>query len=103
MIVTVVGMDLSVAVVQTRDELGTDVYVFVEGEQRDFLGDPFTLGIAAWIVSTFLKGFTAAAEGEVEGWGKSTFTWLRNSVTGRAEPELEMDAAAAKAAAVGRA
>ncbi|WP_093622734.1 hypothetical protein [Streptomyces sp. 3213.3] len=95
-------MDLSAAVAQTRDELGTDVYVFVEGEQRDFLGDPFTLGIAAWIVSTFLNGFTAVAQGEVEGWGERAFGWLRDGVTGRRKAELETDAAAAQAAVTGR-
>jgi len=71
---------LTEAVAQTRDELGTDVYLFLEGDERHFLGDPVTLAIAAWVVGAFLHGFTEAAKGDIESWGKRAYTWLRDQV-----------------------
>jgi hypothetical protein len=73
---------LTTAVTEVRDELGTDVYVFIEGDEKHFLGDPLTLGVAAWIIGAFLRGFSEAASGDIEGWGKRTYIWLRDGVKG---------------------
>ena len=96
---------LSEAVVEIRDELGTDVYVFIEGDERHFLGDPVTLGVAGWIVSTFFTGFTGAAKGDVEALGRRAYTWLRDGVkslfASNEHADLDAQLAEARRAAAG--
>ena len=84
---------------QTRDELGSDIYVFVEGDERHFVAETFAIGVAGWIVSAFLHGFTAAAKGDFEEWGARAWTWLRDGIRSPAQEQtaapLEAEVSAA--------
>jgi hypothetical protein len=95
---------LAEAVARTRDEISTDAYVFVEGDERHFLGETVTLAVAAWVVSTFLHGFTEAAKDDIDGWGRRAYGWLRKGVQSVfANPgDVRIEKEAAEAASVAR-
>jgi hypothetical protein len=87
---------------EVRDRLGAEVYVLLPATRRYFLGEALMIGIAGTMLTAFLKGLSAAAEGRVEAWGERVGTWLLDriaAVVDRGEKpaaELAVAAVAAK-------
>jgi hypothetical protein len=91
---------------RTRETLGTDAYLLVEGEDKHFLGEAALALIAGKVLGAFFRGLTASAEGRVEQWGREVGDWLadqaealRDRLAGDDDTDPELAAAAAEAQA----
>lgn len=96
------GESLREAVDRTREALGTDAYLLIEGEERHFLAEAALTALASTVLTASLKGLVASAEGRAEQRGREVGAWVLDRaerVLGLGQdPELEAAAAEAQAA-----
>jgi hypothetical protein len=94
-------METDQAVAQIASSLGEDAYLFLSDDGDHFLAEAALAAIAGALLSSFLKGFTAAAQERSEQWGKDLANFLADRVDSglarvRDKGEPEADAVAAE-------
>lgn len=80
------------AVENLAADLGSEVYVLAPDDGRYFLGEAAMVGVAAVLVSAFLRGLSAGAESKLEAWGRSCGEWLTARVAALARDAAGTDA-----------
>jgi hypothetical protein len=69
--------DISNAIDQLGENLGSDLYVFLPDEQRYFLGEATLAALAGLLLKRFIEGIAKSKLGDaLEAWGKTTGDWL---------------------------
>jgi hypothetical protein len=68
------------AVATIASSLGEDAYLFLSDDADHFLAEAALAAIAGALLSSFLKGFTEAAQERSEQWGKGLATFLADRV-----------------------
>jgi hypothetical protein len=73
-------METDQAVAAIAASLGEDAYLFLSDDSDHFLAEAALAAIAGALLSSFLKGFSEAAQARSEAWGKDLANFLGDRV-----------------------
>lgn len=73
-------METDQALAQIASSLGEDAYYLLSDDSDHFLAEAALAAIAGALLSSFLKGFTEAAQARGEQWGKDLANFLADRV-----------------------